>query len=423
MSPFKDKYLNKIQSILRTDIRYLLRGGFYLSIGQTFAALSSFILTVFLVRILDQSEYGQYSYIISLAGVIAIFSHSGMDTAVAQAVAKGYQRSVMDGFWAKLKWCIPVSVITLGVSLYYLYRDNEILGFSILIIALTTPLLATSSLYGAYFNGKKEFKKLAYDNVFRNATISISILIVAYLTHNITYIVLAFFLSNTLISVARFANLLMKIPKSDNQMAQSTLSFGKHMSVMELLGNVTSYVDKIVIFQFLGATHLAFYSLALAPIKQLSSVARVTRTLVLPKFSTRSAHELKKLMHHKILIFFLILLVVTVAYCFFAQLFFHVIFPEYEEALLYSQVLSLGLLFMPSVLYLEALSALKRKRELYIVNITKSLTRIALMAVLIPLYGVWGAILTFIFTQVFLSIQLYVLFNRIKTVEDTNVKS
>jgi O-antigen/teichoic acid export membrane protein len=411
----KDTYLKKIQTLFKTDARYLLRGGLYLSIGQSFAALSGFILTVCLVRILDQAQYGLYAYILSFAGAIGVFTHSGMDTAVTQAVAKGFDRSVIDGFWEKLKWSMPIAIVTLCVSGYYFYKDDATLGFSILIAGVTIPFFAASSLYVSYLNGKKQFKRLVHDNIFRNGAITVSILLTAYLTHNIIYTVFAYFISNTLISVTRFLVLSRKIPDSEHETKEQTLHIGKHQSFMEILGNISAYFDKIIVFQLLGATPLALYALAMAPVKQMSGVTRIIRALALPKFSTRSAKELKGLMKYKMFILFCALLSITISYCVFAQFFFVKIFPQYEEAVLYSQVLSLGLLFLPSVLHLEALTALKMKRELYIVYTSKSVIRILLLIILVPFYGIWGAIFTFLLTQLSLSILLKVLFERIKT--------
>lgn len=411
----KELYLKKIQSLLKTDARYLLRGGFYLSIGQVFAGLSGFILTVCLVRILDQAQYGMYAYILSFAGAVLVFTHSGMDTAVTQAVAKGSDRAVIDGFFEKLKWSLPIALITLCVSAYYFYQKDTTLGFSILIVGLTTPLFAAGSLYGSYLNGKKLFKKLVHDNILRNGIITLSILLTAYLTHNIIYTVYAYFISNTLVAVVRFFMLTRKLPEGTHEAKAQTFHIGKHMSFMEMLGNISAYFDKIIVFQLLGATPLALYALAMAPVKQMSSVTRIIRALALPKFSTRSAKELKGLMKHKMLILFCALLSLTISYCVFAQFFFVKIFPQYEEAVLYSQVLSLGLLFLPSVLHLEALTALKMKRELYIVYTSKSVIRIVLLIILVPFYGIWGAIFTFLLTQLSLSVLLKVLFERIKT--------
>lgn len=410
--PVIEKQLNKLQSLFKTDIRYLLKGTVLLGGGQAFAALSGLLLTIGLVTVLDQANYGLYTYILSLAGIVGAFSLSGMDTAVSQAVAKGSERMLIHGFWSKLRWGLPAGIITICIGGYYLYKDNETLGYSLVITGIFSPFLYAASLYGSYFNGKKMFKKLSIDNALRNAFISASVFIVAFITKDVVYIILAYFLSNTLVSTIRFILLARTLPAEDAQTHTTSISLGKHLSFMDFLSNVSMYIDKILIFQFLGATPLALYALALAPVKQLQSISKIIRSLVLPKFSARSGRELKKTMHIKIKIFYLVSIAAAILYCVFAQLFFIAIFPQYHEALVYSQVLSLGLIFMPCILHSQALSSLGKKRELYIFTIVKFVIKIVSLIVLVPLYGIWGAIAGFLLMHAIIAITLSVLFER-----------
>lgn len=393
-------------------MHYLLSGTTYLGIGQIIAASSGFILTIVLVKILDQVEYGTYSYLISVAGIVGIFTLTGMDIVVAQSIARGATGALRVGFWRKFTWSLPAAGVALIVGFYYLFKENTILGYSLLAISLTTPLLYASSLYSSYWNGKKQFKKLALDNALRNILITLSIILTAYLTHDVLFVVFAYLISNTLISAIRFYLLERTLPEDREHPDPSGLSLGKHLSLMDILGNVSLYVDKLIVFQYLGATQLAFYALALAPIKQLQSASRIVRALVLPKFSVRSEKELRKTIGHKVIVFFFVCLGLVVLYCVVAEYVFVYFFPEYEKALLYSQILSLSLLFMPSILHTQALTSLNRKRDLYIVNGVKSVSKIGMVLLFIPMFGVWGAILSFVLTQVITSGVQYALFLR-----------
>ncbi len=112
------------------------------------------------------------------------------------------------------------------------------------------------------------------------------------------------------------------------------------------------------------------------------------------------------------MVFFFVCVGLVVGYCVVAEFIFTLFFPEYEKALFYSQVLSLSLLFMPSILHTQALTSLNRKRDLYIVNGVKSFSKIGMVLLFIPMFGVWGAILSFVLTQVITSLTQYILFLR-----------
>jgi len=410
---FKLKTLEaRLGILLKTDLRYFIKGTAHLSIGQIVASGSGLLLTIGLAHFLEQAEYGLYSYILAVAGIASAFTLSGMDTAVAQSVAKGFDRTMLTGFWMKLKWSIPVTIVTLGSGLYYLMKDDQTLGYSLLVIGALSPLLYASSLYGSFFNGKKQFKKIAVDNAMRNSCIVVAILLTAFLTHDVVLIILAYFLTNTFISGLRFWLLARRITSESGPSDTATLLLGKHLSVMDVFSNISTFIDKIIVFQLLGATSLAIYALALAPVKQLQGVSKIVRTLVLPKFSTRSAAELKRTIPHKSKIFFLVSVVIVILYCFFAELAFKIFFPKYHEAVLYSQVLSLSLLFMPFILHTQALTTLQKTKELYILNLTKPIIKIVSLVILVPFYGTWGAIMAFLCFYVIHFGTLYFLFQK-----------
>lgn len=403
---------NNFQSLLKTDVRYLVRGSFVLSLGQIFAGLSGFILTICLVRIFDKTEYGLYTYIFSLAGMAGVFTLSGMDTVVAQEVARGDEHALIRGFWSKLRWGIPVTLITLFMGGYYLFKDNEILGYSLIIIGFFSPFLYTSSLYASYFGGKKQFKKITIDNIIKNGLITLSIIVTAYVTHSVIFTILAYFFSSTVISVLRYVLIIKKIPQSRDTGDTGALSLAKHLSVMDSFSLVATHIDKIIVFQLLGATPLALYALALAPVKQMQGISKLIRTLVLPKFSSRTIVEFKKTMPHKVKVSFLASLFFVICYCILSPFFFHYFFPEYREALRYSQVLSLSLLFIPFILYVQALTSLGKTKELYILQIAKPIVKILLLIILIPQFGIWGAIFSFILSHLVSNIILFILFQR-----------
>lgn len=380
-----------------------------LTIGQIFAGISGFVLTLCLVRIFNPAEYGFYAYILSIASMIAAFTLSGLDISVAQAVARGSERTLIKGFLLKLKWTIPVSLLTLLGGSYYLYKNNDVLGYSLLIIGLCSPLLYASSLYGSYFNGKKQFTKIANDNIYKNIAITTSVILVAYLTEDVIYAVLTLFLSNMIISSVRYFLLVRKIDKNafvDNK----SLSLGKHLSLMDSFSNFSTYIDKVIIFQLLGATSLAIYAIALAPIRQLHGTSKIIRSLILPKFSTRTYEELRDALPHKMFITFLISIVLILSYITFAEFLFIHFFPEYQEAVRYSQVLSLTLFTIPLTLYTQALTSLGSKKELYILNITKPVIRIIPLIILVPIYGIWGAVFSLLIFYIVHCFMLYILF-------------
>src|SRR3989344_7002017 len=59
---------------------------------------------------------------------------------------------------------------------YYLFHGNYFLGFSLLIIGATTPIISAGSLYRPFLSGKRAFKKLAFYGIVQSTFPTLSVL-------------------------------------------------------------------------------------------------------------------------------------------------------------------------------------------------------------------------------------------------------
>ena len=61
------------EKYLKTDLVYLSRGGFWLSIGQGVAMLSGFFLSTAFANLLPKESFGTYKFILSGVAILGIF--------------------------------------------------------------------------------------------------------------------------------------------------------------------------------------------------------------------------------------------------------------------------------------------------------------------------------------------------------------
>ena len=85
------KILRRSQKYTGTDNVYLAKSGFWLTLGQFFSLVVTFLSAVAFANLLDPTTYGNYKYVLSLLGILAVFCLDGMRTAVTQAVARGFE--------------------------------------------------------------------------------------------------------------------------------------------------------------------------------------------------------------------------------------------------------------------------------------------------------------------------------------------
>lgn len=142
------------------------------------------------------------------------------------------------------------------------------------------------------------------------------------------------------------------------------------------------------------------YAFAQTPIAQLKLLNEIPVKLAIPKLSTRSLAELKKTLPRKVFLLVGIMAVIVVSYIAVAPFVFKLLFPKYVGAVIYTQILALSLVLAPGSIFSDALAAHMKKKELYISQAILPTLKIALLFLLLPLFGIWGAIWAAIISQV-----------------------
>lgn len=377
---------------------YAAHGGFWLAASKAVGLVTSLALASAMAHFVPQYVFGNYRFVISGVAVISIFSLTGMGTAITQAVARGYEGALMAGTKEYLRWGVGTIVLTLGVAAYYLVNENQILAISFLIGGACMPLMTAASFFSQFISGKKQFEVHAWYEAIRSVFPALLLIVTVVITDNPVAIVAVYFISNTVVCLGLYWATLRRFrPNTSNDL--ETIPYGRHLSVMGALGKIAEHIDKILMFHYLGAQQLAMYAFALTPIGQLRLLNEIPARLATPKLSGRDLSELRLTLPRKVFLLVAIMGVITAIYIVCAPYLFRILFPQYAEAVFYTQLMALSLILVPGSMFSEALTAHMRKGELYISQIAIPLLKISLFAILVPLYGVLGAVITLICVQ------------------------
>jgi O-antigen/teichoic acid export membrane protein len=412
------RFLRWSERYTKTDMVYTASGGFWLGLGRIVSSLTAFLLSVAFANLFPKEAFGVYRYVLSLAGVIGSFALTGMGTAVTQSVARGFDGTLPEAFKMTLRWTLGTAGISFAVALYYFINNNHTIGWALVIAGICVPLLKSAGLFDAFLTGKKDFsKKTAYGLIY-DILPALALAGALFFTNNALVMVTVYFVSYAIISLFLYLLTLKTYgPKTNND--PKARGYAIHLSIMNVLGGVSSQIDRVLLFHFLGPTHLAIYSFAQAVPQQLKYLQKLVGTLSFPRFSQRSISSIAGTIWHKALIMFIVMAGMTSAYIVVAPFIFEIFFPQYLESVYYSQIFSLALLISPSVLFKQALVAHARTRALYISQISTPALKIGILALLIPFYGIMGAIIGYIAAEVInLSLGI-VLFHR--SVRDQNL--
>lgn len=404
---------SQIQLFFQTDIRYLVKGGGWLSISKAVSIAASFFSSIAFANLLPQETYGIYRYLLSVVGILVISTLHGIDSAVTQAAANNKEGSFFLALKEKMKWGALGGIGSLLIAGYYTLNESNTLALLFLIAAAFIPLMEPLYLYVALLNGKKLFEISAKYTASSRIFATTIIILTVFFTTNIFALVLAYFFSNTLARVILLIFTIKKTPLSKVSDPE-TVSFGKHLSFMWLFPQISNFVDKVLMFHFAGASALAIYTFAFIPFKQAQTALASLDTLAFPKFATADAITLQKTLPKKVLKSYLIVVPLVIAYILTASFFFRLLYPQYMEAVLPSILVMLQLLLFPLGLFRIALTAQKEETKLYISNATYSIVRVVLLFVLVPFFGIYGAIFAIMSTTVVISILNTSLFFRMR---------
>ena len=189
-----------------------------------------------------------------------------------------------------------------------------------------------------------------------------------------------------------------------------TLTYGKHLSLMGILGGIAGNIDQVLLFHFVGPAQLATYNFAIAIPDQTKGPLKGLNTMVQAKFVNRSEEEIHTGMRNKILLLFVTSLSFVVLYIAAAPFVYHFLFPKYVDAALYSQIYVVSILAISLSPTGSYLVAKKKLRAQYIGNVIGSIFQIIAMTLGVIYWGLWGLIVARILTRFFNSFANFILY-------------
>jgi len=386
------RILDWLSKIFKTDFHYIAKGGSTLSVMHVVSALVSFGLTIAFANLLPPETYGTYRYILSVYAFLGVLVLPGIDTAVIQAVSRGFDGSLKEAFARKLRWGILGSAASALFAIFNLVRGDVTLAIIFFFIALIIPFMEAASVYTAFMNGKKLYRPWVVMDI---TTLIVSGAIIAstlLLTKNIFIIILAYFIPLVIMRLIFFYR-TRRFAKNQNTDPGLT-AYGKQVTLFQIISRAIASIDQIVLFNLLGPAQVAVFSLAMAIPNRARGLLRISGTLAIPKFSVRESGEVARSLWKKIKFFIIFIIFWSLVYVLIAPWIFKFLFPQYIESINFSRVLIFFTLSSITYPISSLFFAHKKMKENYIISIGSISAKIIALAIFVPLYGIWGGVIS-----------------------------
>ena len=419
---FSKRIFDVLSRFLKTDIRYLAKGSFWLTIGRVVSAVVAFVLSVLYARYLPKELYGEYRYVLSVLGMLGIFALPGMATAIVRSVARGFDGSYRKGALYIFFASFGITLASLVTGFWFFYQGNDRFGWAFVTAGLVVPFAEGLGNWRAFFEGKGQFREKTFYNIF--ATIfygavmagTVALLIIANIpfVFALAFLVSMYYIGNAIPNIIFFLKTLRSVSRG-SAIESGSVRYGLHLSLVKAPATLANYIDAVLLHVFLGPAALAVYSFAIALPEQMKSFLGVTATVALPKLSSKTEAEaeralLRVTLPSKIMRSVAITTVLVVVYIVAAPYVYEIFFPAYTESIRFSQVFALSLVTFPVCIFGTAIQAEGRLRSVYIHQLGAPIIQIVLLIVLISGFGIWGAIAGRVAARFFGHLLAFVLF-------------
>lgn len=395
---------------------YLLHGGFWLALAQLAASAAGFVLTVILANFLVPESLGEYRFLLAGFTMLSIAALPGMRGAVRESTPKGNLGNLRAAFRAMMRFGTLGSLVAVGAALYYYLEGNVGLTAGFIIIALALPFFDASAVYIEYLSALKKFKRAT----LYTAATRVVLLIIAggaallYPTH--AWIILAAFLFGQTVPGLIFHRKTRREFEGENPKSDSALTnYAGHLTAMAALGLLAGQLDKFFVWEFIGAAGLATLYVAYVLPQEAQRFLGLAAMLAFPKFAVTDPNVIKQTLLGKIFLYFLGIAVCVFIYILIAPYIFTTLFPQYPDAVIYSQVLMLIALSRAFSPIRTFLTTQKATGSLYILSVLPPAVRIAVAVVFIMPFGIWGAVAALLAEALIRVTLLLILFYRVRT--------
>lgn len=392
--------LNKVEYFLKLDIRYALSSGFWLNMNSVVTILGSFLISIAFANLLSKEMFGTYQYLLSIFSILTAFTLTGMNPAITRAVAQGNDSSLRASIRPQLVWSAFSSLIAFLLSAYYLLNGDSRLGIGSICIAIALPFVTTFNSYGAFLIGKKAFRTYFFYSSGANIAYYVLMILTIYFVPSVVPLVAVNLSLTALSPIILYLLTIRTYRLKKATLDKETLTYSKHLSLMNLVGSVSQQIDNFLVFHFLGPVQLAAYSMATLIPDRLSGVFKNFTNAILPRFSEQSLVRLRSSILRKALVMLFPVVGTIVAYVVLVPYLFSWIYPQYVDIVPYTQILSLTLLITIGNFIGTVLLAHRKIKGLYIANSVAPVANLVFQSIGIIFWGLWGLILGRIFAGV-----------------------
>ena len=259
----------------------------WIAVAKFAAQLVTWTITIFVIRILDPSDYGILAMAVVITGVIEIINDIGLGDSIVQN--KGLGRSAIE----KIFGLLIVLNISLFIALYFFsplvaqFFNEPQVADVLRVVTLELLLIPFLIIPKGLLTREMNFKVISISDFSRAVIASIATLIMALSGFGVWSLVLGNLLG-VLVEVI-IVNSVVRTwyrPRFEIDEIKHSISFGSRVTAGRVLWYLNSEADLFIIGKFLGKEILGIYSIAKQLVQiPMAKIAQMLNQVVFSAFS------------------------------------------------------------------------------------------------------------------------------------------
>ena len=392
-----------------TPRQTVVKNTFWLFSGEFFSRLIRGAIVIYSASVLHAAEYGVFSYVLAVAGFIAIFSDFGISAILTRESVK-HPEAQKEYFATALAIKAVFLLVNTGIILFAIPYITKLPG-AIPLLPLIALMLVFDTVreFGySLFRAHEKMEREALVDLFTNIAVCGLGFFALYVSATATALLLGYiagsflgFIAAIILLFPYFRDVTKYVRPA---LVRRIIALAWPIGLLGVLGSLMINTDMIMVAWFKNAETVGYYAAAQKPIQLLYIVPTLLASAVFPVFArlakvnnVRFREVFEKCL---VLTFGMAIPVVAVGSVLAPQL-IQLLFPGgYEPAVPAFSLLLLTVVFVfPSALFSNALFSYNEQRQFLLFVFIGVVSNALLDYLLIPSYGIEGSAVATIISQ------------------------
>lgn len=396
--------LKKLYDFLITRDRNLYSAFVSISTLRAVEKISGLVISIFIFRFLTKEEVAGYGYIQTIVAMCAIFGIQEFQSTILQSISRGFYGTFIKSIPVSLLCSLVGSFLLSAFSYWYFKVENSQMAIGFLIASLAFPFYQGLRQWRGLYLGEKKFgdfaRAEASNAIIKGLLIFISLY---FFPHEIVFPILILLLVPSIQNIFRTISTLKKIDKTSPS-EDGSLNYGFKANLYSSVNIIANQIDKVVLFAFLPPASLALYMAAEKFSDLLQGVVQDIAAILGPKFATIEQYSSDLDKKLKYLALAMGVGILLFAFCILPYVLPLVFGGAYTDSILLAQVLICGgAVRNIATLRFRFIRSKIDKKSFRQVTVNSAIVHIIAALILIPLFGLYGAVAAVFLHRIVLS--------------------